>query len=124
MHQYIEGLRYARPGDTIAFHDGFISFRTADDIIRLEGKQFLENIGSAVGFEGPHFHFTESLTTELCLTTQRLLCNETVRPDTAGVHFIIHHMVQFFDGYNDHRSFLVETITGFTIIQVCMTELR
>src|SRR5882762_4366224 len=88
MHQYIE-----RFGDTgsryvLTLDNRFIRFGTADDIIRFEGKQLLEDIGSTVGFEGPHFHFAETLTAKLGFTTQRLLGNKTVRSDRTGVHLI------------------------------------
>ena len=36
-------------------------------------------------FKRPNFHFSETLTTELCLTTKRLLSNKGVRTDKAGL---------------------------------------
>ena len=46
---------------------------------RLHGEELLERVGRSVGFHRPDFHFTETLTTELRLTTQRLLRDERVR---------------------------------------------
>src|ERR1700754_2003978 len=124
MHKHVEGFRYTRPRDIITLDDRLIGLRTADDIIRLEGQQFLQDIRRTIGLQCPHLHFTETLATELSLTTQRLLRDKTVRSDTTGVHLIINHVMQF-DYVNDpYRCFLVEAIPCFTIIKVSVTETR
>ncbi len=78
-------------------------------------------LGCTICFQCPNFHLTKTLTTKLGLTTKRLLRNETVWSDRTRVHFIIHHVVQFQHIDDTHRCFLVETIAGFTIIQVSVT---
>src|SRR6187401_1132868 len=70
----------------------------------------------------PILHLTKTLTTELCFTTQRLLCDKTVWSDRTGMHLIINHVVKFDHIDNTNRCFLVETISRFTIIQVRMTK--
>ena len=47
----------------------------AEDATRAD-KDFLKDMSCAVCFERPNFHFTETLATELCLTTERLLRHE------------------------------------------------
>ncbi len=81
MHQYIKMIQVYQARNVISFHDRLISLGTTDNIIRFDGKQLLQDVGCTVCFQGPHFHFTETLTTELCFTTQRLLCNKTVGSD-------------------------------------------
>ena len=46
------------------------------------------------GLKGPNLHLTKTLSTELCLTTERLLGNQTVRADRAGVHLILNHVTE------------------------------
>ena len=68
----------------------FVHLRAARDVIRLHGQHFLQGVCSAIGFQRPHFHFTEALAAELSLTAQRLLGNETVRTGRTRVHLVIH----------------------------------
>ena len=122
MHQYVE-----RFGDTgsryvLALYNRFVCFGAADDIIGLDGEQLLQDVGSTVGFEGPHFHFPETLTTELGFTTQGLLRDKAVRPNAPGVHLIVHHVVQLDHIDHAHSCFLVEALTGFTIIEIGVTK--
>ena len=76
MQQYVQGLGNARSRHRLALHDGFVGFRTSDYVIRLDCQNFLQDVCGTEGFECPNFHFSETLTTELCLTTQRLLRDE------------------------------------------------
>src|SRR3569833_2928350 len=122
MHQYIEGFRNTRSRDIITHDNGFIGLGSADDIVGLQGQQLLENVGGAIGFKRPHFHFTKTLTTKLCLTTQRLLSNETVRPDATCVHLIVHHVMELDDINDTYRSLLVKAIARLTIIEVSIAK--
>lgn len=60
----------------VAVHDVFIHLSTTVHVIRLNGEHFLQGVCRAVCFKRPHFHLPEALTTELSLTTQRLLSNQ------------------------------------------------
>ena len=62
------------------FHNRLVGLSSTDDIIALHGKKFLQDVGSTVGFQRPYFHFTETLTTELRFTSQRLLGDEVYGP--------------------------------------------
>jgi hypothetical protein len=44
MHKHVEGFGNTRPRNIIPFDDRLISLRTADDIIRLQCQQFLQDI--------------------------------------------------------------------------------
>src|ERR1039457_6974412 len=72
-NQNIEGLRHTRLNGRFAFDDGLVNLGAAIDVIGLRGEQFLKDVGCAVGFQGPHFHFAEALTAELRLAAQWLL---------------------------------------------------
>jgi len=46
-------------------------------------------VRGAVSFERPNFHFAEALATELRLAAERLLRDERVRANAAGVDFVV-----------------------------------
>ena len=73
LDQNVDG--FGDPGFEIVFaaHDGFVHLRATGNVIGFDREHFLQRIGSAVSFQSPDFHFPESLTAELRLTTQRLL---------------------------------------------------
>jgi hypothetical protein len=53
---------------------------------------------------GPHFHLTESLTTELGLTAKRLLGDHRVRAGGTGVDLVVNQVVQLvFDGATEQE---------------------
>ena len=76
-----------------------------------------KRVSRAVGFECPHFHFAEALAAVLRLAAERLLRDERVRTDRAGVNLVrdqvaeLHHV----DVAND--DFLIERIAGASIEQ-------
>ena len=76
MQQHVERFRYSRSWQRFALDNGFVGLRTSGDIIRLNGQDLLQDMGSTECFDSPNLHFTKTLTTELGLTTQRLLCNQ------------------------------------------------
>ena len=56
----------------------------------LNGQNFLE-VWALEAFGAAHI-LQEILTTELCLTTKRLLSNKGVRTDRTGMHLIFNHV--------------------------------
>src|SRR3546814_6905957 len=65
------GLRDTRLEIVVAAHDRLVGLRAAGDVVRLDRQHLLQRVGGAVGFQRPHFHFTEALTAELRLAAQR-----------------------------------------------------
>ena len=76
MQQYVEGFRYAWYWHVLALHDAFVRFRTTQYVVGLHRKDFLKDVGCTECFECPNLHFSETLTSELRLTTKRLLSDE------------------------------------------------
>src|ERR1700712_1899286 len=72
----VERLGHARFDRSLTLDDGLVNLGTAVDIVRLRGKQFLQDVRSAISFERPYFHLSEALSSELCLASQRLLGDE------------------------------------------------
>ena len=62
----------------ITANNRLINFSTTIYIIRLNSQDLLKDICRTECLECPNLHLTETLTTKLCFTTKRLLCNERV----------------------------------------------
>src|SRR3990167_1570129 len=114
----VEGLGHARLHAVIAIHDVFVHLGPAVHIVRLHSQHFLQRVSRAVGFQRPHFHLPETLTTELRLTTQRLLSNQAVGTRRTGVHLVIDQVVQFQHVHvtNGHRT--LKQVTGTAVVQL------
>src|SRR5581483_1794779 len=70
-----------------------------------------------VSFQGPYFHFSKTLATELRLATQRLLSNEGIRPDGPGVDLIVDQVRKLEHIDISHGHFLVKRFTATSINQ-------
>src|SRR5690349_12288338 len=95
VHQYVERLGDVRLPHVLALHDRLVCFRTADNVVGLDCENFLEDMRRTECLDCPHFHFAETLTTELRLTTQRLLCDERVGTDRTCVHLVVDKVTEF-----------------------------
>ena len=81
----------------------------------------------AVCFERPHFHFSESLSTELRFTAERLLGDERVRADGASVNLVIDQVRQLQHIDVADRDFLLERHTRHAIVEprlACFRQVR
>ena len=108
----------------VAVHDVFIHLGTTVDVIRLNGEHFLQGVCCAVSFQRPHFHLTEALTTELSLTTQRLLSNQAVRTGRTRMHLVINQVVQFQHVHVANGNLALELLAGTTVEQSDLTGSR
>src|SRR5882672_199890 len=79
LHQHVEGFRHTRLHLVVAIDNGLVHLRSTLHVVRLHREHFLQRVGSAVGFERPHFHLAETLSAELRLATERLLRDQAVR---------------------------------------------
>src|SRR6185436_8101566 len=73
LEQHLERLRDARLRDVLSLDDRLVDLDAPEDVVGLDRQQLLQRVGRAVGLHRPALHLTEALTTELRLTTQRLL---------------------------------------------------
>src|SRR4030065_1987147 len=74
--EHVERLGDARGVGGVALHEGLVDLGPAVDVVRLRGQELLEDVGGAVGLEGPHLHLAEALAAELRLAPERPLCDE------------------------------------------------
>ena len=107
--------------NVLTLNNGFIHLYTTDNVVRLDGQEFLQSIGGAISLQCPHLHLTEALTTELRLTTQGLLGNHRVRTGGTSVNLVIHQVVQLQDVLVTNRNRIRERLTGTAVNQTCLT---
>ena len=63
----------ARLFNGLTLHNRLVGIYTSLNIIRFDSEHLLKSMRGAICLERPHFHFTETLSTELGLTAKRLL---------------------------------------------------
>ena len=76
-----------------------------------------KRVSRAVGFHRPHFHFAEALAAVLRLAAQRLLGDERVRADGAGVNLVRDQMAELHHVDVADDDFLVERLAGAAVNQ-------
>ena len=78
MQKHVEGLGDAGGRHGVALDDGLVCARASGNVVGLDGEDLLQDIGCSECLEGPYLHLSETLASELCLTSQRLLGDEGV----------------------------------------------
>ena len=73
MQEHVERLWDAWCRHWVALNDSLVSLRTAHCIVGLDCQNFLKHVAGTECLDSPNLHLTETLTTELCLTTEWLL---------------------------------------------------
>ena len=81
MEQHVKRLGNARSRHRIALDNSFVSLGTANGIVGLDGQNLLKHVAGAEGLKSSNLHLSETLSTELRLTSKRLLCDERVGTD-------------------------------------------
>src|SRR4029079_15600928 len=124
LDEDIERLGDPRWLDLLALDDGLVRLDTSEDVVRLHGEQLLEDVGGAVGLEGPHLHLAEPLAAELRLATERLLGDEAVRTGRPGVDLVLDEVVELehVDVADGDRS--IEHLAGAAVAEVDLAVLR
>src|SRR3989338_10453026 len=89
-----ERRRRASVANRLALHYRVEGCRAALNIVRLDCEHFSQCVRSSVAEERPHFHLAKALSAVLCLASQGLLCDETVRTDASHVDLVLNHVMQ------------------------------
>ena len=118
MQQHVQGLGDAGSWHGITLDDGFVGLAAARNVVGLDGQDFLQHMRSTECLDSPNLHFSETLTTELCLTTEGLLRDERLRTNGTCVHLVLNHVAQFQHVGDTHGCELVEGLTSGTVIQL------
>ena len=101
----------------------FVDAGAALHVVGLDGEQFLQRVGRAVGFQRPDFHFAEALAAVLRLAAQRLLGDERVRTDRAGVNLVRDQVAELHHVDVADDDLLVEGVAGAAVEQTRLAVL-
>ena len=115
LDQHVEALGEARLQRVIALDDGLVHAGAAHDVVALHGEELLQRVGRAVGLHRPDLHLAEPLAAELRLAAERLLRDERVGPDRAGVDLVVHQVVELEHVHDAHGDVLVERLAGAAV---------
>lgn len=74
-------------------------------------------MSSPIGFQRPNLHLSESLSSKLSLSPQRLLSNEGIWASRPSMYLILHKVNQLHHVHITHRNRLVERLACAAIIQ-------
>src|SRR5690606_16062458 len=118
LHEHLEGLGDARLLDVLALDDRLVHLDAAEDVVGLDREQLLQRVCGAVGLQRPHLHLTEALTTELRLTTERLLGDHRVRARRTRVDLVVDQVVQLQDVHVADRDRCRERLAGAAVEQL------
>src|ERR1017187_9989949 len=123
-NQNVERLGHTRLDGRFAFDDGLVNLGAAIHVIGLRGQQFLQDVRCSVRFQGPDFHFSEALATELRLAAQRLLGDQRVRSDGTRVDLVVNQVGKFEHVDITDRDRLLELVTRHAVVQVRLARTR
>ena len=115
--EHVERLGQARRERRVALDDGLVDLRAAGHVVGLRREQLLEDVRRAVRLERPDLHFAEPLAAELRLAAQRLLGDERVRPDRAGVDLVVDQVRQLQHVDVADRHVLLELVARHAVVQ-------
>src|SRR6185436_1705425 len=124
LYEHVEGLRNSRLGKVLSLHDRLVNSAAAVHIVRLDGENLLQRVCSAVSLECPHFHFSETLAAELCLTGERLLRDEGVGSDAPRVNLVVHQVRELEHVDLAHGDRVREQLSGPAIAQPDLSACR
>src|SRR6266849_7386269 len=117
LDEDVERFGNARLEIVVAADDRLVDLGAAGDVVRLDGQHLLQGVGRAISFERPHLHLAETLTAELRLAAQRLLGDQAVRPDRAGVDLVVDEMMELQHIDVADRHLAIEGLAGAPVDQ-------
>ena len=118
MAENVEHHRHTGLKRVRALHHRIVDLRSALDVVALDGQELLENVGGAVRFQAPDFHFSEPLPAGTSLAAERLLRNERVGARRTSVNFVIHQMVELEHVHVADGRPLFERLTAAAIMKL------
>src|SRR5262249_518888 len=117
LDEHVEALGDAGFESIVAAHDRLVDLGAAGNVVRLDGQHLLQGVGRAIGLERPHLHFTEALSAELCFAAERLLGDEAVRANRAGMDLVVHEVMELQHINVAYRHLALERLAGAPVMQ-------
>src|ERR1700719_4371974 len=88
LDQHVERFGCARLERVVAFDDRLVDASASLHVVGFHCEKFLQRVSRAVGLKRPNFHLTETLTAVLRFSAERLLRDQRVRTNRAGVNLV------------------------------------
>src|SRR5690606_23350319 len=83
--------------------------------------ELLQTVSCAIGFDRPNFHLTQSLTTKLGFSTQRLLRHQRVRTDRTSMDLFFDQVMQLEHVHDAHSDWHLEGFPRPAVKEDCLT---
>src|SRR5450756_723895 len=110
LHKNVKRLWRARFEEVVSFCETFVRHTSALKIVRFDRQHLLQYGRGTIRLQGPYFHFSKALATELCLATDWLLGNESVATGRARVHLIFGQVNQLEDVCFSYGNLAIEVL--------------
>src|SRR5450756_12627 len=120
LHENIERLWRTRFKEVVSFCETFVSHTSALKIVRFDRQHLLQYGRGTIRLQGPHFHFSKALATELCLATDWLLGNESVAAGRARVHLVFGQVNQLENVCFSYGNLAIEVLAKDPISNVLL----
>src|SRR5699024_7178744 len=121
FQKHLEGLRNSRFRNVVALDDGFVGLHTSYHVVGFHCKDLLQSVGSAVRLQSPYLHLSETLTSELSFTAQRLLCYQRVGACGTRVDLVVYQMMQLQIVHVSDRYRAVKIFSGPAVAETHFT---
>ena len=96
----------------LALHDALVDLGAAHHVVALDGEKLLQRVGRAVRLQRPDLHLSEPLAAELGLAAQGLLRDQGVGAGGAGVHLVVHQVVELQNVDGADGDLVLEGLAG------------
>src|SRR5216110_2200801 len=117
LHQHVEGLGDAGFRQVLPLDDRLVHTAATVHVVRLDREDLLQRVRGAVRFQRPDLHLAEPLAAELRLASERLLGDQRVRPDRAGVNLVVDQVVQLEDVHDADGDVVIERLARLAVEQ-------
>src|SRR3989344_1399232 len=118
LEEHGEGFRGRRLLDGLALYQSFVRAAPTNGVIRFNREHLLQDVRCAVGFECPHLHFSKALTAMLCLASERLLGDEGVGTNGAGMDLILYEVEELQHVDDADCCFVIEGFPCASIVEL------
>src|SRR5664280_1436323 len=120
FHKNVERLWRTCFEEIVSFCETFVSHTSALKIVRFNRQHLLQYGRGTIRLQGPYFHFSKALTTELCFATDWLLCNEGIAAGRARMHLVFSQVNQLEDICFSYGNLAIEVFAKHTVANVLL----
>ena len=104
--------------------NSLVCLGASNHVVGFDGEDFLKDVGGAECLERPYLHLSETLATELRLTSKRLLGDERVGTDGTRMHLVLHHVAEFQHVDHADGGRLIKAVAGASVVKISLAITR